>query len=182
MLHHLVDIMVDNFFPVIDQIDEKIDTVQELVFKSGSKMVVNEVFQLKRALLRFRRVVGPERDALLALTRDEFKQITAEVRPYMRDVYDRLARVSDLLESYRDEIATLLEIYLSIVSNRLNEVMKTLTIIATILMPLTLLTGIYGVNLKMHEYEWKHGELYLWGLMAAVSVVTWIFIKRRKLL
>ena len=180
VLHRLADIMVDNFYPVIERIDEQIDDVEEQVFKSNDKAVLNHIFALKRGLLSFRRIVGPERDTLLALTRDEFGMIVPAVRPYMRDVYDRLARVSDLLESYRDEIATLLEIYLSIVSNRLNEVMKTLTVFATVLMPLTLITGIYGMNIKLREYDVPHAELYFWGLMIVVGVAAWIYIKRRR--
>lgn len=180
VLHRLADIMVDNFYPVIERIDEQIDEVEEQVFKSSDKAVLNHIFALKRGLLSFRRIVGPERDTLLALTRDEFGMVVPAVRPYMRDVYDRLARVSDLLESYRDEIATLLEIYLSIVSNRLNEVMKTLTIFATVLMPLTLITGIYGMNIKLREYDLPNAELYFWVLMGVVGAAMWIYVRRRR--
>src|SRR6266850_1639070 len=133
------------------------------MFGRGEETMNEGILQLKRGLSALRRIVGPQRDTVLALTRDEFRAVPAEVRPYLRDVYDRLARVSDLLDSFRDEAATLLELHVAIVSNRLNQVIKVLTVIATIMLPLTVITGYYGMNFHMPEFAWTWGWLYALG-------------------
>src|SRR6185369_10207799 len=111
------------------------------------------------------RIVGPQRDTILALTRDEFAAIPADVRPYLRDVYDRLARVSDLLDTFRDETSTLLDLHVSVVSNQLNQVIKRLTVIATVGLPLTVITSYYGMNFDFPEYHWRFGQAYVVGLL-----------------
>jgi magnesium transporter len=102
------------------------------------------------------------------------------MRPYLRDVYDRLARVNDLLDSFRDEIATLLELHVSVVSNRLNEIIKRLTVIATIGVPLTVVTGYYGMNLKMAAYGWHYGELYVVGVLAITALATYAVLRWKR--
>jgi magnesium transporter len=106
--------------------------------------------------------------------------VPAELRPYLRDVYDRLARVSDLLDSFRDESASVLELHLSAVSNRMNEVIKRLTVIATVGLPLTVVTSYYGMNFELPEYKWAHSELYALGLMVATGLATWLFLRSRR--
>jgi len=180
MLHFLLDVLVDHYLPIMDQLADEIDQLEHLVFRAADREAHSRILRLKRGMAALRRVVGPERDTVLALTRDEFRPIPAEVRPYLRDVFDRLARVNDLLDSFRDEVAGLLELHVSVVSNRLNQVIKVLTVIATLGLPLTVVTSYYGMNFHFAAYDWKYGELYVLGLLVALVGVTWWILKRRR--
>jgi magnesium transporter len=173
LLHYMLDVLVDHYLPIVDRLGEEVDDLEEVILRDQSTMAQEKIVRLKRGMAALRRIVGPERDTLLALTRDEFKAISPEMRPYLRDVYDRLARVSDLLDSFRDEIATLLELHVALASNQLNAVIKRLTVIATIGLPLTVVTSYYGMNFKLGVYEWKHGELYVLGVLVATALLTW---------
>jgi magnesium transporter len=157
-----------------------VDALEEEVFQKDGREMYERIIHLKRGIAAMRRIVGPQRDTILTLTRDEYTTIPAEIRPYLRDVYDRLARVSDLLDSFRDEIAGLLELHVSVVSNRMNEVMKRLTVIATIFMPLTVVTGYFGMNFQMSEYAWPHGQLFALGVIAATALITWWYLRARR--
>lgn len=180
LLHFILDVLVDHYLPIVDALSECVDTLEEEVFRDADRGVHESIVRLKRGISSLRRIVGPQRDTVLALTRDEFHAIPADVRPYLRDVYDRMARTNDLLDSFRDEIATLLELHVSIVSNRLNEIIKRLTVIATIGLPLTVVTSYYGMNFKLPEYEWAHAEWFVLGLLAATTLATWIILKWRR--
>jgi magnesium transporter len=178
LLHHILDDMVDNYLPIVDHISEELDELEERVLGEGDPLVVQQkILHLKRGLSALRRIVGPQRDILLALTRDEFSVIPAELRPYLRDVYDRLARVTDLFDSFRDETGSLLDLHVSTVSNRLNVIIKRLTVLATVGLPLTIITSYYGMNFALPEYHWPHPELLVMGLMAASALVTWAALK-----
>ena len=180
LLHFLLDVLVDHYLPIIDRIADEVDDLEELVFREATPSSYRRILALKRGIAAMRRIVGPQRDTVMALTRDEFRPIPPELRPYLRDVYDRMARVGDLLESYRDEISTLLELQVSIDSNRMNEVIKRLTIVATIGLPLTIVTSYYGMNLKLPEFEWAHGEWFVLGLLAMTAMATWAYIRWRR--
>jgi len=180
MLHFLLDVLVDHYLPIMDQLADEIDQLEHMVFRAADREAHSRILRLKRGMAALRRIVGPERDTVLALTRDEFRPIPAEMRPYLRDVFDRLARVNDLLDSFRDEVAGLLELHVSVVSNRLNQVIKVLTVIATLGLPLTVVTSYYGMNFHFAAYEWKYGELYVLGLLVALVGVTWWILKRRR--
>ena len=180
LLYFVLDLLVDNYLPIMDRIGAEIDAMEEEAFRRAGRRVHARILRLKRGMAALRRVVGPQRDTILALTRDEYRAIPPEMRPYLRDVYDRLARVGDLLDSFRDEVSGLLELHVSVVSNRLNEVIKTLTVIATVMLPLTVITGYYGMNFHFAAYEWKYGELYALGLLAATALGTWWFLRRRR--
>lgn len=180
LLHFLLDVMVDNYLPIMDRIAARVDVLEEEIFEPRGDRAHAEILRLKRGMAALRRIVGPQRDTILALTRDEFRAIPPDVRPYLRDVYDRLARVSDLLDSFRDETASLLELYVSTASNRLNQVIKVLTVIATIMLPLTLITGYYGMNFQFPEYRWKWGSEYVIGLLTATGLGTWWWLRRNR--
>lgn len=180
MLHFVLDVLVDHYLPIMDHIAEHVDALEEEVFQRDTQDMYERIIHLKRGIAAMRRIVGPQRDTILALTRDEFRTIPAEIRPYLRDVYDRLARVSDLLDSFRDEIAGLLELHVSIVSNRMNEVMKRLTVIATIFAPLTVVTGYFGMNFQLVEFGWKHGQLIAWAVMVLTALGTWWYLRARR--
>jgi magnesium transporter len=180
LLHFVLDVLVDHYLPIMDRVTEQIDALEERVFNEAGTDVHHEIFHMKRGMSALRRIVGPQRDTVLALTRDEFAAIPAEMRPWLRDVYDRLARVSDLLDSFRDEAATLLELHVSIVSNQLNQIIKRLTVLATIGLPLTLLTGYWGMNFKLPEYEIAHPLPLALGAMVATALATWLFLRWKR--
>jgi magnesium transporter len=181
LLHFMLDLLADHYLPIVDRIAEEIDALEELVFEEGDQNAVHaRVVRLKRGMSALRRVMGPQRDTVLALTRDEFRPVPAALRPYLRDVYDRLARVSDLLDSFRDETSTLLELHVSVVSNRLNEIIKRLTVIATVGLPLTVVTSYYGMNFALPEYRWPHGGWYAMGLLALTALGTWWYLRRKR--
>ena len=179
LLHFLLDVLVDHYLPITEQIAGEIDALEEGLFRGADAPMDEGILRLKRGLSALRRIVGPQRDTVLALTRDEFRAIPAEVRPYLRDVYDRLARVSDLLDSFRDEGATLLELHVAVTSNRLNGVIKVLTVIATIMLPLTVITGYYGMNFHLPEFAWRFGWLYALTLLTLTALGTWWYLRRR---
>lgn len=178
LLHYILDDMVSNYLPIVDHIAEELDELEEHVLGEGEPAVVQQkILHLKRGLSALRRIVGPQRDIILTLTRDEFHTVPAELRPYLRDVYDRLARVTDLLDSFRDETGSLLDLHISIISNRLNVIIKRLTVLATVGLPLTIITSYYGMNFALPEYHWAHPELVVLGLMAVSALVTWGMLK-----
>jgi magnesium transporter len=180
LLYFVLDVLVDNYLPIMDRLAEGIDRLEDEVFEDGDQAVHQRIVRLKRGMLALRRIVGPQRDTILALTRDEFHAIPSEMRPYLRDVYDRLARVSDLLDTFRDEVATLLELHVSIVSNQLNTIIKRLTVIATVGLPLTVVTSYYGMNFSLAEYRWRHAPLYVLGLLGLTAGLTWWYLRRRR--
>lgn len=180
LMHYLLDVLVDHYLPLVDRLAEDIDQLEEEIFTDTSTAMHARILRIKRGIGGLRRIVGPQRDTILALTRDELRTVPPELRPYLRDVYDRLARVSDLLDSFRDESASVLELHLSAASNRLNEVIKRLTVIATIGLPLTVVTSYYGMNFDFPEYKWTFGEWYALGLMAATALATWLFLRSRR--
>ena len=182
LLHFILDVMVDNYLPIIERLQELLDDLEEKLFRMPNQRLLAEILRLKRGMAALRRIVGPQRDTILALTREEFTGISPEMRPYLRDVYDRMTRVSDLLDSYRDELAALLEIYATQVSNRLNEVMKVLTIITVVIMPVNLIASIYGMNFAFPEQGFPHPWGYIWALsvMAIVGGGMYWFVKSRK--
>ena len=180
MLHFLLDVLVDHYLPITEEIATEIDGLEEDLFGQPNPQMNESILRLKRGLSALRRIIGPQRDTVLALTRDEFLAIPAEVRPYLRDVYDRLARVNDLLDSFRDEVATLLELHVAVTSNRLNGVIKVLTVIATIMLPLTVITSYYGMNFRLPEFGWSWGWLYVLGLLVATAVGTWWYLRMRR--
>lgn len=180
LMHFLLDVLVDHYLPLVDRLADEVDVLEEEVIADTTPSMHARILRIKRGISGLRRIVGPQRDTVLSLTRDELSTIPAELRPYLRDVYDRLARVSDMLDSFRDESASVLELHLSAVSNRMNEVIKRLTVIATIGLPLTVVTSYYGMNFKLPEYEWAHSEWYALGLMLATAFGTWLFLRSRK--
>jgi len=179
LLHFILDVLVDHYLPLMDHIGEEIDTLEEQVFDDRHPIDHHRIIRLKRGMSALRRIVGPQRDTVLALTRDEFRPIPPEMRPYLRDVYDRMARITDLLDSFRDESATVLELHLTMASNRLNEVIKRLTVIATVGLPLTVITSYYGMNFAMPEFKWAGGWVYALALMLASAVGTLVYLRRK---
>jgi len=146
ILYHLADELVNLHMPVIEQMDEVIDQIEDEIFDNPHPETLNKIFSLKRDLLTLRRTLMPQREVFNKLARGDFDLIQQEDRMYFRDVYDHMVRFQEINESLRDLVTGALDTYLSVVNNRMNEVMKTLTIITTIFMPLSFLTGFFGMN------------------------------------
>jgi magnesium transporter len=180
LLHAILDVQVDEFTPLIDQIDEEIEVLEDAVLGHPHPSVLERILDLKHRIMSLRRIIGPQREVMNRLSRDDFPQITKQSRIYFRDIYDHLVRIQDMTESIRDLISGSLDIYLSATSNRLNEVMKALTIVSTIFLPLSFVAGVYGMNFQfMPELNWKYGYLMVWGVfILIVAGMLWFFKKR----
>jgi magnesium transporter len=146
LLHRLADELVADYMPVIEEIDDAIDKIEADIFADPSPVLLERLLRLNRALLRMRRAVGPFREVLNKLARGDYGVISEERRVFFRDVYDHLVRLQDIIESLRDLVGSALDTYLSVVNNRVNDVMKTLTVITTLFMPLSFLSGFFGMN------------------------------------
>jgi magnesium transporter len=182
LMHQILDQVVDYYSPVLDGFDDRIDKLEDDIFnlRKPNNLILSEIMELKRSVLRLRRISGKQMDILYRMSRGEFALITEDMRPFYRDVYDHLVRVVDLSESYRDLISGSLEAYLSVVSNRLNEIMKVLTIFSAIMLPLTFIAGVYGMNFDhMPELHSKYGYYAVWILMVIVAIAMLLFFRRR---
>ena len=146
LLYKITDRLVAEYMPTVEKIDAAIDQIEDQVFDRPSPRTLERLFALKRVLLAMRRILLPQREVLNKLARDDYKVIDPKDRVFFRDIYDHLVRLHDLNESLRDLVGGALDTYLSVINNRMNEVMKTLTIITTLFMPLTFLTGFFGMN------------------------------------
>jgi magnesium transporter len=146
ILYHLLDLLVATYLPAIEHLDEAIDDAQDEVFSHPTPSTLRTIFQVKRSALRLNRTLAPEREVLNRLARDDYDPIPADHRVYFRDVYDHLVRVHDITESLRDLIAGALDTYLSAIANRTNEIMKTLTVVTVMFLPMSFLAGFFGMN------------------------------------
>jgi magnesium transporter len=181
VLYRLADELVTDCMPVIEQIDEAIDQIEDRIFSSPAPDLLERLFALKRALLRLRRTVAPQREALNKLARGDFDVIDKEERVSFRDVYDHLVRLHDIVESLRDLVGSALDTYLSVINNRMSDVMKVLTVITTIFIPLTLIAGIYGMNFKyMPELGWPGGYPMIWLVMLIIAGAMLVYFRKKK--
>ena len=181
LAYSLLDALVDGYFVILEKLGERIDLLEESLIASPGKELMEKLYQLKRELLFLHKAVWPLREVIAALERRESPIIHETTAPYLRDVYDHVVQVIDSVEIYRDMLSTMLDLYLSSVSFRLNEVMKVLTVIATIFMPLTFIAGVYGMNFKHQpELEWRYGYFMSLGVMATIAVGMLVFFKRKK--
>jgi magnesium transporter len=184
LLYKLFDEMVADYMPVVEQIDEAIDQIEDQVFDNPTPDLLERLFTLKRALLRLRRTVGPQREVLNKLARGDFDVIEEARRVFFRDVYDHLVQLHDVTESLRDLVGSALDAYLSVVNNRMNDVMKALTVITTLFMPLSFLSGFFGMNFfqPVVPLDGWTGEL-AFGLTLAAMVLLpvgmYLWMRRR---
>jgi magnesium transporter len=180
LAYALVDTIVDNYFAVLERVGDRIAELEDDILASPDRQALEAVFDVKRSLIELRRAAWPLRDALAAMSRGDTPLIQAGTLPYLRDVQDHALRVIDTIETYRDMATTMVEMYMSSVSNRLNEVMRVLTVIATIFIPLTFIAGVYGMNFHhMPELGWRWGYPLIWGVMIAVAVGLLAYFRRR---
>jgi magnesium transporter len=181
----LIDAAVDSYFPYLETLGEEIEDLEDMVVKDPEPGHVERVHRVKRDLLSLRRAVWPMREMLNALLRDEHEEISATTRTYLRDAYDHAIQLMDMVETYREIATSLLDVYLSSQSARMNEIMKVLTIISTIFIPLGFIASLYGMNFdtsspwNMPELAWRFGYPAVLGLMAAIAFgLLWSFFRR----
>jgi magnesium transporter len=181
LLYLILDSIVDLYFPAIDHYDDAIDELEDRVIAEPEPEVLQQVFELKRQLIDLRRVLVGTRDATLHLQRDPQSIIDAEHQPFVRDIYDHVVRLLDSVETQRDLVNNALDIYLSSVANRTNQVMKVLTVLGTIALPAIAISGIYGMNVKGLPFEDSaHGAAVVGGAMALSTALLLIVLRRMR--
>lgn len=188
LLHSILSGLADNYIPILADIDDNMEELEDLILLEPSKEVMHRIFKMRKVVLQIRRVLGPQRDTIYQLSRGQYPLIPKKSLIYYRDIYDHMFRVYEMAEMYRDLVAGILDLYVSVithrnteVSNQTNQVMKTFTMLATILLPLTVITGIYGMNFDfMPELHWKYGYLLVWALIIAVPTGLILLFKRKR--
>ncbi len=187
LLYALLDLVVDHGFPVLEALGEQIEEVETGILRAADRQSLNTLHRLKRGLLTLRRMLWPQREVLNSLLVEGEGLITDSTKLYLRDCYDHTIQIMDLIEAYRDMTASMLDIYLSSVSNRLNETMRVLTVIATVFIPPTFLASVYGMNFdrgagpwNMPELGWAYGYLALWAVMLITMIGMLVYFKRKK--
>jgi len=181
LAYALIDTVVDHYFKVFEEIGIKIEQLQEEVLANPSTEILQSIQNLKREMIFIRKSIWPLREIISGLLRSESALIKESILPYLRDVYDHTIQVIDTAETFRDMLSGMLDIYLSSISNKMNEVMKVLTIMATIFIPLTFIAGIYGMNFEfMPELKWHWSYPVLWVVLITIFIAMVFWFKRRK--
>jgi len=181
LAYALADVVVDGYYGVLERFDERAEFLEEEVFASPTPETLREIHELKRAMVDLRHVVWPLRELVLRVERESTPLIGTPVLVYYRDVYDHTVQMIETLESLRDQVAGMLDIYLSSVSFRLNEIIKVLTLFSTIFMPLTFIVGVYGMNFRyLPELQYRHAYPLLWVLMVGIAVSMLLYFRRRR--
>ncbi|NIM04979.1 MAG: magnesium/cobalt transporter CorA [Armatimonadetes bacterium] len=180
LAYALLDAIVDNYFVVLEKLANRIEQVEEELVARPTLDTLQTIHKLKREMIFLRKSIWPLREVISGFQRLESSLICKDTEIYLRDVYDHAIQVMDTIESFRDILAGMLDTYLSSVSNKMNEVMKVLTIIATVFIPLTFVAGIYGMNFKyMPELEWHWSYPMVWGVMGAVAISMVVFFRKK---
>jgi magnesium transporter len=187
LAYALCDTVIDAFFPTLEKLGDEVEGLEEQVIASPSPEIFHEIRRAKQRLLEVRRAVWPARDAMNELLREESTLIRPSTRPYLRDCYDHTVQLMDMVETFREMAAGLVEEYMSSMSNRMNEIMKVLTVIATIFIPMTFIVGVYGMNFNpqaspfnMPELGWRYGYPAVLLVMAAVAAGMLYYFRRKK--
>lgn len=174
--HAVIDHVVDEYIPVMEAFDQAADDIEREVVDEPDENIVPRIFRLKRALQKLRHMAVHQREVLQRLARGEFDLIPERALPFYRDIHDHFVRVVDLSEGYRELLSGALDVYLTTVSNRMNAVMKTLTTVSVVMLPLTFIAGLYGMNFdRMPELHWRYGYPFALGLMLTIAslLITW---------
>ncbi|MDR1252732.1 MAG: magnesium/cobalt transporter CorA [Treponema sp.] len=181
LAYTIIDAVVDEYFIIIDSLGSEIEDFEERILDEKDESFIQDIQNIKQNLLRVRRVVWPLRESLSLLMHLDSRRIGNELEPFLKDLYDHIIRAAETIETYRELIAGVMEVNLTVASNRLNKVMKVLTIISTIFIPLTFIVGVYGMNFHvMPELEQPLGYPIIWGIMLVIALGMLLFFKRRK--
>jgi magnesium transporter len=192
LAYSLMDVVIDNYYPILEKMGDYLDDLQDELISTPSRDALNRVLQKKRDLILLRRTIWTERDKMNDILRSSFSEINEGTKVFYRDSYDHCIQLLDLVESYKEVTATLMDVYQSSVSNRLNQVMKVLTIISTVFIPLTFVVGLYGMNFTSHdprtgsflpfnmpELYSPYGYLMIWGVMILMVIAQLIFFYKK---
>jgi magnesium transporter len=181
LFYALIDTVVDHYFYILEKIGDRIEFLEETLMENPTTEILVDLYNLKKQVLTIRKSVWPMREIVMRLERGDFSQIGDETKIFFRDVYDHTIQVIDTVESYRDILSSLADLYQSVSGNKLNEAIKVLTVISTTFIPLTFITGLYGMNFKyMPELEWKYSYAVVWAIIIfTVSLMLYLFRRRR---
>jgi magnesium transporter len=181
LAYTIIDQIVDNYFVELDNFSDKVESLEDEVVARPSPQTLRDVHQFKNDMIMLRKSLWPLREVIARLERRESPLISENLANYFRDVYDHTIIAIDTVETYRDILSGMLDIYLSSMSNRLNQIMKVLTIIATIFMPLTFITSLYGMNFKnMPETQWEYGYFYILGVIVVIALAMFEFFRKKQ--
>jgi magnesium transporter len=181
LIYALIDAIVDSYFSVLEDMGELVEDLEEELAQGPNQEILKRLIGLKREIIFMRKGIWPLREVTAALERGESELITDASRIYFRDIYDHTIQVIDGVETFRDLLSGMLDLYLSSISNRTNEIMKFLTVVGTIFLPLTFIVGVYGMNFKdIPELQLQHGYLYCWIVMIAIALGMVVFFKKRR--
>lgn len=185
LLYRIADEIVANYMPAVEEIDERVDQIEDVLFDRPEPQLLEQIFSLKRALLHLRRIMSPQREVLNKLARGDFGVLQEDDKVFFRDVYDHLVRLYDIVEGLRDLVGGALETYLSVVSNRMNEVMKILAVITTLFMPISFLSGFFGMNFfqpvtSLPAWTERITFFVVLGLMILIPVGMYLWMRRRR--
>ena len=182
LLHHILDELVDLYMPIVDDFDRAINNLEERVFdmKRSTNAILGEIMDLRRSVARLRRISARQLDVLYRISHGEFPQIPETMLPFYRDVHDHLVRISDLAENYRDLVSGLFDIHFAVTANKANDVMKTLAVVSAIILPLSLIAGIYGMNFEyMPELKSEKGYFVTLGGMVVLALALLVYFWRK---
>jgi magnesium transporter len=181
LAYSLIDAIVDNYFTILEEVGEHLEEIEEELVKKPNAHTLKKIHVLKREMIFLRKAVWPLREVISGMDRSESPLIRKDTHTYLKDIYDHAVQVIETIETFREMLSGMLDIYLSSVSNRMNEIMKVLTIIATIFIPLTFITGLYGMNFRyMPEIDWAHGYPAALGLMLIVALTMVLYFRKKK--
>jgi magnesium transporter len=181
LMYRLVDIVVENYYNVLDKVGEIMDNIEDTVYENPTNQTFNKIQALKKELIFLRKALFPLRDALGKIAKGESEFIQEENLRFYSDVYDHVVHIIDSLDTYKDLTSGLMDIHINAMNTRMNEVMKVLTVISTIFMPLTFIVGVYGMNFQyMPELHWRYGYYEVWGIMGVIFISMLAFFKYKK--
>ncbi|HNY76891.1 MAG: magnesium/cobalt transporter CorA [Sedimentisphaerales bacterium] len=181
LAYSLVDAIVDGYFVILEKLGEKIENLEGELVREADQKTLQKIHSLKREMITLRRSIWPLRELIGSLQRSESALVAESTSLYLRDLYDHTVLIIDTIESFREMVSGMLDIYLSSLSNRTNAVMKVLTIIATLFIPLTFIAGVYGMNFEhMPELRWRYGYAAIWAVMIVVASIMLVYFRRRR--
>lgn len=180
LAYTLLDTIVDHYYQILESFGERLENLEESLLTNPNHQMLENIHELKRETVYLKKQIWPLRETIVALSRDDTSIISEQTSIFFRDIHDHTIQVIEMIESYRDILTGLLDLYMSGVSNRMNEVMKVLTIIATIFIPISFVAGVYGMNFKfMPELDWRWGYAGAWGLMLGIVVLMLLYFKKK---
>jgi len=181
LAYSLIDAVIDNYFIILEQVGDEIEAIEEQVSSHPEHQPLPEIYRLKREMIALRRAVWPLREVIATLQHSESPLIQPGTVIYLRDVYDHTIQIMDTVESMRDLLSGMLDVYLSVLSNRMNEIMKVLTVFSTIFIPLTFLAGVYGMNFRhFPEIDWPFGYAFFWLICGVVVILMLLYYRRKR--